>query len=178
MGKRLVTAVVGVGLILAFAPPAVSAAASNSNTTLFPVDGGTQLATHNTVDCHKPTGSCDFTVGADLRTPDGVTGFPPGLWARQSTEVRSTSRVAYLDVHANGEYERVMKQGGTDVITTIYMGEGPPEKYQTSGRIDSTAWQTGQPKTDVNVIVCTHIQVVYPGVNLTSPDTCTQTTFS
>ncbi|MGH3635176.1 hypothetical protein [Mycobacterium sp.] len=178
MNKRLVTAVAGIGLMLALAPPAVAPAASNTNTTLFPVDEGTQLETHNTVDCHKPTGSCDFTVGADLRTPDAVTGFPPGLWARQSTEIRSTSRVAYLDVHATGGSERVMKQGGTDVITDIYTGAGPPEKYQTTGRIDSTDWHTGQPKTDVNVIVCTHIQVVYPGVNLTSPDTCTQTTFS
>ena len=32
--------------------------------------------------------------------------------------------------------------------------------------------------TGVNVIACTHIQVVYPGVNLTSPGTCAQTTFS
>jgi hypothetical protein len=28
------------------------------------------------------------------------------------------------------------------------------------------------------VIVCTHIQVVYSGVNITSPSTCAQTTFS
>ncbi|MGZ4584334.1 MAG: hypothetical protein ACXVYI_08245, partial [Mycobacterium sp.] len=38
--------------------------------------------------------------------------------------------------------------------------------------------QTGQPKTDNNVIACTHVQVVYPGVNITSPSTCAQTTFS
>lgn len=176
MGKRLVTAVAGVGLALALAPP--SSAANNTATTLIPVDETTQLETRATVDCHKPTGSCDFTVGAVLRTPDGVTGFPPDLWARQSTEFRSTSRVAYLDVHADGQYERIMKQGGTDVMTDIYLGEGPPEKYQSTGRIDSTDWHTGQPKTDINVIVCTHIQVVYSGVNLTSPSTCAQTTFS
>ncbi|MGH3541711.1 MAG: hypothetical protein ACRDTK_16610 [Mycobacterium sp.] len=178
MSKHLVTAVAAVGLALALAPPAISSAASNTATTLLPVDEGTQLETHTTVDCHPGTGRCDFTVGADLRTPDGVTGFPPGLWARQSTEIRSTNRLAYLDVHATGQYERVMKQGGTDVITTVYFGEGPPEKYQTTGVIDSIDWHTGQPKTDSNVIVCTHIQVVYTGVNLTSPSTCAQTTFS
>ncbi|EUA23506.1 hypothetical protein I553_5709 [Mycobacterium xenopi 4042] len=113
-----------------------------------------------------------------MRTPDGVTGFPPDLWSRQSTEIRSTDRLAYLDVHANGQFERVMKSGGSDVITTVYFGDGPPEKYQTSGRIDSTDWRTGQPKTDVNVIACTHIQVVYAAVNLTSPSTCAQTGFS
>jgi hypothetical protein len=58
------------------------------------------------------------------------------------------------------------------------MGDGPPDKYQTVGRIDSTDGRTEQPRTDVNVIVCTHIQVVYKGVNVTSPSTCAQTTFS
>ncbi|BCQ07049.1 hypothetical protein JMUB5695_00465 [Mycobacterium heckeshornense] len=176
MGKRLVAALGGAGLMLGLAPS--SSAASNTATTLLPVDEATQLETHIVVDCHRATGSCDFTAGADLRTPDGVTGFPPDLWSRQSTEIRSTDRLAYLDVHANGQFERVMKSGGSDVITTVYFGDGPPEKYQTSGRIDSTDWRTGQPKTDVNVIACTHIQVVYAGVNLTSPSTCAQTGFS
>ncbi|GBE67329.1 hypothetical protein MFM001_37910 [Mycobacterium sp. MFM001] len=174
--KQLGAALAGLAAALTLAPP--SSAASNTATTLIPVDEANQLETRVLLDCHKPTGSCDFTVGADLRTPDGVTGFPNDLWARQSTEFRSPNRMAYLDVHADGQYERVMKQGGTDVMTDIYMGEGPPEKYQSSGRIDSTDWHTGQPKTDVSVIVCTHIQVVYSGVNLTSPSTCAQTTFS
>jgi hypothetical protein len=58
------------------------------------------------------------------------------------------------------------------------MGDGTPDKYQTVGRIDSTDWRTGQPRTDVPIIACTHIQVVYSGVNITSPSTCAQTTFS
>jgi hypothetical protein len=174
--RWLVTALAGIGLMLVFAPP--SSAASNAATTLFPVDEANQLETHTLVDCHRATGSCDFTVGADLRTPDGVSGFPPDLWSRQSTEIRSTDRLAYLDVHAYVQFDRVMKAGGSDVITTVYFGSGPPEKYQTIGVIDSTDWRTGQPRTDVPVIVCTHIQVVYTGVNLTSPSTCAQTTFS
>jgi hypothetical protein len=176
--KRLVMALAGVGLISVLAPPAVSPAASNNATNLFPLDGPNQLETYARLDCHGATGSCDFTVGADMKTPDGVTGFPHDLWSRQSTEVRSTDRLAYMDVHATAQYDRVMKEGGTDEITTIYVAEGPPDKYQTTGRIDSTDWRTGQPRTNVNVILCTHIQVVYTGVNITSPSTCAQANFS
>jgi hypothetical protein len=85
--KRLAAALAGVGLALVFTPPAFSSAASNTATTLLPVDEATQLETYTLVDCHRATGSCDFTVGADLRTLDGVTGFPSDLWSRQSTEV-------------------------------------------------------------------------------------------
>jgi hypothetical protein len=53
-----------------------------------------------------------------------------------------------------------------------------PNTSTRVGRIDSTDWRAGQPHTDVPVIVCTHIQVVYRGVNITLPSTCTQTTFS
>lgn len=175
---RLITAFAVVGGVLTIAPSPVSSAASNSATTLFPLDGPNQLETHISLDCFKSDGHCDFIAGADTRTPDGVTGFPPGLWARQTTEVRSTNRMAYLDTHAAGQYERVHKAMGNDEITTVYFGEGPPDKYQTNGRIDSADWSTGQPKTDISVIACTHIQVVYPGVNITSPSTCAQTTFS
>lgn len=176
MSKRVVTTLAGAGLVLALAPPAVSSAAEN--TTLFPLDGPNQLETYTRVDCHRANGSCDFTVGADMRTPDGVTGFPHDLWSRQSTTIRPSDRLAYLDVHATAQYDRVHKDGGSDEVTTIYMGEGPPDKYQTVGRIDSTDWRTGQPRIDEKVIVCTHIQVVYTGVNITSPSTCVQTGFS
>jgi hypothetical protein len=176
--KRPITSLAAVGLMLTFLPTPISWAASNTATTLIPLDGANQLETHMFLNCFKSDGHCDFVAGADMRTHDGVTGFPPGLWARQTSEIRSSNRMAYLDAHANGQYERVMKSMGTDEITTVYFGEGPPDKYQTTGRIDSTDWSTGQPKTDVNVIVCTHIQVVYSGVNITSPSTCAQTTFS
>ncbi|MGA7053680.1 MAG: hypothetical protein WBZ37_20890 [Mycobacterium sp.] len=179
--KRLTTGFAVVGSMLTFLPAPnapIAQAASNTAVTLFPLDGPNQLETHTVLDCYKPDGHCDFTAGADMRTPDGVTGFPPSLWARQTTEIRSTNRLAYLDAHATSQFERVMKEGGSDVITTVYFGDGPPDKYQTTGRIDSTDWATGGPKTDVNVIVCAHMQVVYTGVNITSPSTCAQTTFS
>lgn len=173
-----VAAVLLVLAMLACAPAGISRAASNTATTLFPLDGPNQLETHITLDCFKSGGFCNFTAGADRQTPDGVTGFPNDLWARQTTEIRSSNRMAYLDAHSSGQNERVNKAMGSDEITTVYFGGGPPDKYQTNGRIDSTDWSTGQPKTDVNVITCTHIQVVYSGVNITSPSTCAQTTFS
>jgi hypothetical protein len=131
-----------VGSMPTFLPAPITGirlAASNTATTLFPLDGPNQLKTHMFLNCLKADGHCDFTAGANMRTPDGVTGFPPGLWARQTTEIRSSNRMGYLDAHA---------------------------------------WSTGQPKADVNVITCTHIQVVYTAVNITSPSTCAQATFS
>ncbi len=175
---RPVAGIAAVAATLAVVPVGVSRAATNTATTLFPLDGPNQLETHTFLNCFISDGHCDFTAGADMRTPDGVAGFPNDLWARQTVEIRSSNRMAYLDAHASGQYERVHKAMGNDEITTVYFGDGPPDKYQTTGRIDSTDWSTGQPKTDVNVIVCTHVQVVYTGVNTTSPATCAQTTFS
>jgi hypothetical protein len=53
--------------MLPLAPPAVSSAASNTVTTLFPLADGTQLETRAVLDCHRANGSCDFTVGAARR---------------------------------------------------------------------------------------------------------------
>jgi len=91
--KRLVTALAGAGLMLALAPPAVSPAASNNATTLTPLPDGTQLETFVRLDCHHANGSCDFTVGADRRAGDGVTGFPNDLWSRQSTTIRPSGEL-------------------------------------------------------------------------------------
>lgn len=185
--KRLVAALAGAGVLLAVAPPAVSVAASDTATTLFPVnDSADQLETHSWVDCK--TGHCDFIAGVQLRTPDGLTGFGPDLWARQSTEIRSNKRSTYLDVHTNGGEgpwgdrggpgTKVFKEMASATVTSIYNGAGPPEQYQTAGTIDSTDWGTGQPATDANVFVCASVQVVYAGVNLTTPSTCARTALS
>jgi hypothetical protein len=176
--KRLVTALAGVGLMVALTPPALAPAASNTATSLIPLNDGSQLETRATLDCHSANGSCDFTVGADRRTGDAVDGFPHDLWSRQSTDIRSMDRTLYLDVHATAQYDRVFKEGGNDNVTTIYTGEGPLDKYQTTGRIDATDWHTGQSRSNVPVIMCTHIQVVYGGNNITSPSTCAQANFS
>jgi hypothetical protein len=182
--KRLVTALAGLGLsglMLASMPlvgSGVASAASNTATSLMPLNDGTQLETRATLDCHAANGSCDFTVGADRKTGDGIAGFPNDLWSRQSTDIRSMDRTLYLDVHATSQYDRVFKEGGKDNVTTIYTGEGAPDKYQTTGRIDATDWRTGQSRNNMPVIMCTHIQVVYGGNNITSPSTCAQAAFS
>jgi hypothetical protein len=175
---RLVTALAGAGLMVVLTPPATAPAATNTATSLIPLNDGSQLETRATLDCHAGNGSCDFTVAAGRRTGDALDGFPHDLWSRQSTDIRSMDRTLYLDVHATAQYDRVFKEGGVDNVTTIYMGEGPLEKYQTTGRIDATDWHTGRSRTNVPVIMCTHIQVVYGGNNITSPSTCAQATFS
>ena len=73
---------------------------------------------------------------------------------------------------------RMFKSIGPVEFTTIYFGEGPVEKYQINGYSNTTDWATGRPKTDADYIVCAQIQVVYSGVNVTSPSTCAQTTYS
>ena len=45
------------------------------------------------------------------------------------------------------------------------------------GNARTVDWETGQPKTDADFIACAYIQVVYGGVNLTSPTACAQTTY-
>src|SRR5215469_1964633 len=75
--KRLITGFAVVGSMLAFLPTPIAAAASNTATSLFPLDGPHQLETHTFLNCFKGDDHCDFIVGADMRTPDGVTGFPP-----------------------------------------------------------------------------------------------------
>jgi hypothetical protein len=81
--KRLVTGSAIAWLMLTFLPTGIAPAANNTATTLFPLDGPNQLETHTFLNCFKSDGHCDFIAGADMRTPDGVTGFPPSLWARQ-----------------------------------------------------------------------------------------------
>lgn len=185
--KRLAAVWAGVAIGVACLDPAVAAAGTDTATKLFPIDPATQLETHAWVDCQAPTGGCRFTVGANLVTPTGPAGFPGDLWARQSTRIRSSQRTTYLDVHTDGGEgpwgdrggpgTKVFKEGGAATITSLYGGAGPPERYQTSGSINVTELTTGQPKVGANVIVCTHIQVVYGGVNVTGPDTCAQTVF-
>lgn len=179
----LSAALLVVGALL---PPPIAAAASDTKTSLMPVNDTDQLQTHSWVECTAPP-LCRFTVGVQLQTPEGMAGFPPDLWARQSTEIRASKRTAYLDVHTDGGEgwfkdrggpgTKVFKNGTGAEITSMYFGDGPPDKYQTNGSIDVLESATGRPTTDVAVIVCTHVQVVYSGVNLMTPSTCAQTVF-
>lgn len=159
-------------------PAARAEAALDSADAAIPVDAMSTLEVHATANCVKTDNQCHFTAAANLRTPEGRTGFPPDLWARQTTTVRSSDRMVYLDSDVTAPNTQMFKSIGPVEFTTIYFGSGPVEKYQIAGNSRTVDWATGQPRTDTDYIVCTHIQVVYAGVNLTSPDACAQTTYS
>jgi hypothetical protein len=169
---------VGVVMAAAFSLPATSSAATNNGDTSFPLPDGTALEVHVTLNCPMPDRQCYFTTQAQRNAGGDIEGFPDGLWARQTTTLRSSNRLNYLETQVVAQNTRVFKSMGKREITTIFFGGGPPDKYFISGQIQPTNYQTGQPMLDADVIACAEIQVVYPGVNITSPSTCAQTTFS
>ena len=156
----------------------VSSAASNNGDTSFPLSDGTNLEMHVGLNCPLADHQCYLTTQADRNGPDGVEGFPNDLWARQTTTLRSSNQLNYLESQVVATNTRTFKEGGKQEITTIYFGGGPVDKYRITGQIQPTNWQTGQPMLNADVIACAQIQVVYTGVNITSPSTCAQTTFS
>jgi hypothetical protein len=176
---KLLTVVIAAGLLIGgLGVPAVSSAASNAGDSSFPLPDGTLLEVHVTANCPLADKQCYFTVQADRRSGDEIDGFPGDLWARQTTTLRSSNRLNNLETQVVAADTRQFKEMGRREITTIYFGGGPPEKYMISGQTQPTDWQTGQPMLNADYIVCAEIQVVYSGVNITSPSTCAQTTFS
>ncbi len=157
--------------------PAAGAATNNGDSS-FPLPDGTLLEVHVTANCPLADKQCYFTVQADRRAGDEIQGFPGDLWARQTTTLRSSNRLNNLETQVVAANTRQYKEMGRREITTIYFGGGPPEKYLITGQSQPTDWQTGQPMLNADYIVCAEIQVVYSGVNITSPTTCAQTTFS
>lgn len=176
--KRLATAFATTLLAATLGAPAVASAAANKGDSSFPLPDGTQLEMHVTANCPLADKQCYFTTQADRRTDDGIDGFPNDLWARQTTTIRSSNVLNYLETQVVAADTRVFKAGGKREITTIFFGGGPVEKYFISGTTQPTDVGTGQPLLNADYIVCAEIQVVYSGVNITSPSTCTQTTFS
>jgi hypothetical protein len=176
--KRLVTGVVTGLLATALGNPAGSAAASDTGDTSFPLPDGTSLEVHVTANCPLADKQCYFTVQANRRSGEAIDGFPGDLWARQTTTIRSSNRLNNLETQVVADNTRQYKEMGRREITTIYFGGGPPERYIISGQTQPTNWQTGLPMLDADYIICAEIQVVYSGVNITSPSTCAQTTFS
>jgi hypothetical protein len=176
---KLLTVVIAAGLLIGgLGVPAVSSAASNAGDSSFPLPDGTLLEVHVTANCPLADKQCYFTVQADRRSGDEIDGFPGDLWARQTTTLRSSNRLNNLETQVVAANTRQFKEMGRREITTIYFGGGPPEKYMISGQTQPTDWQTGLPMLNADYIVCVEIQVVYSGVNITSPSTCAQTTFS
>ena len=59
-----------------------------------------------------------------------------------------------------------------------YFGGGPMERFAVDGDSVQTDWSTGQPNLKGGFIACSDIQVVFGGVNVTTPSACAQTTFN
>ena len=178
-------------LAAALAPTVSASAASNSAVTSIPVDPATQIEMHVSADC--TAGRCTFNTTANLLTPDGPTGFPGDAWARQTITVRSSDRNVWqeagysapsgtprADKGANHDnvLSKMYKSLSDVEISVTTFGGGPIERFQVDGDSVPTDWSTGQPNTRANFIACSQIQVVYGGVNLTTPTACAQTTFS
>lgn len=133
---------------------------------------------HVTANCITAEAKCLWNTQANLRVPEGVIGFPGDLWARQTTTLRTMDRGVYLNFDFDAQNTRSFKSLTDVEFTTIYFGGGPPEKFRVRGNSWPVDWRTGGPRTGTPLIVCAHIQVVYAGVNLTSPDACAQAAFS
>lgn len=160
-------------------PTAQSFAAQKTATSSIPIDAVTTLEMHTTANCVKAENQCYFDTAANLRGPDGAfIPFPDDLYARQNTTLRSSNRLVYLDSDFDAANTRMMKSIGPVEFPTVYFGGGPPEKFMVHGNTRTVDWSTGQPKTDADYIVCAFIQVVYGGINLTTPTSCAQTTYS
>ena len=189
--KRLTAASAAAALTAVLMPPAMATAASNSAVTSIPVDPATQIEMHVNADCAG--GRCTFNTSANLLTPDGPTGFPGDAWARQTITLRSSSRNVWQEAgysapsgtpraDKGANHDNVlskMYKSLTDLeISVTTFGGGPIERFQVDGDSVPTDWMTGQPNTRANFIACSQIQVVYGGVNLTTPTACATTTFS
>ena len=164
-------------LAVALVAPVASAAIDTADSSI-PVNPTTTLEMHVTANCIAAEANCLFNTQANLRSGPDVLGFPGDLWARQTTTLRTMDRTIYLNPNFNAPNTRSFKSLTDVEFTTIYFGGGPPEKFRFQGNTWPVDSRTGGPRTDVPVIVCSHIQVVYAGVNVTSPDACAQAAFS
>jgi hypothetical protein len=191
--KRLAAACTSVlaTAALVCAPPAV--AASNTGVSSIPVDPATQIQMRVTANCVGAENRCYFDTAANLLTPNGPIGFPQDTWARQTITLRSSNRDSYQQAwySAPAGMPRELKGANHDnvlskmfknlrdvEVSVTYFGGGPLERFRVDGDSKPLEWTTGQPASSSDFIACSQIQVVYPGVNLTTPTACAQTTFS
>jgi hypothetical protein len=175
--KRLAGVVAAISAACLMTPTPMSSAAVDTADASIPVNGGI-LEMHVTANCITVEANCLFNTAANLRVPEGVIGFPGDLWARQTTTLRTMDRSIYLHADFDAPNTRLFKSLTDVELTTIYFGGGPPEKFTFRGNAWPVSAYTGGPRTDVALIVCSHIQVVYAGVNVVSPDACAQASFS
>lgn len=182
MTKRLagmLAVISAIWLTLALvSPTAPSAAAIDTKTSSIPVNPAQSIEMRVTANCVTAEGTCHFDTGASLRAAEGVIGFPGDTYGRQSTTLRTMDRSVYINFNYDMTNTRSFKSPTDVVFQTVFFGGGPPEKFTWRGQAYPVDWRTGQPRTDVPLIVCSHIQIVYAGVNLTTPDACAQPSFS
>ncbi|HEV7851288.1 MAG TPA: hypothetical protein VGP27_07975 [Mycobacterium sp.] len=191
--NRLAAAGAAAALTAVLTHPATATAASNTATTAIPVDPATNIEMHVTANCVSAENRCYFDTTANLTTPDGPTGFPGDTWARQTITIRSSSRDVWQEASysapsgnprevkgANHEnvLSKMYKAINNVEISITYFGGGPIERFKADGDSVPTEWATGRPNTQAAFFACSQIQVVYGGVNLTTPTACAQTTFN
>ena len=191
--NRLAAAGAAAALTAVLTHPATATAASNTATTAIPVDPATNIEMHVTANCVSAENRCYFDTTANLTTPDGPTGFPGDTWARQTITIRSSSRDVWQEASysapsgnprevkgANHEnvLSKMYKAINNVEISITYFGGGPIERFKADGDSVPTDWATGRPNTQAAFFACSQIQVVYGGVNLTTPTACAQTTFN
>ena len=190
--KRLASAS-AVLLTAVLTQAAVATAAYDSDTTSIAVDPANQIQMQVSADCPAGQNRCTFNTTANLLTPEGPTGFPGDAWARQTITLRSSDRLAWEEASysapagmpretkgANHDnvLSKLFKSTTNVEISVTYFGGGPIERFRIDGDSAPIDWSTGQPRTQADFIACSQIQVVYGGVNLTTPTACAQTTFS
>ena len=190
--KRLAAASAGL-LTAVLMHPATASAASNTATTSIPVDPANTIEMHVAANCVQAENKCYFNTAANLLTPDGPTGFPGDAWARQTITLRSPDRKVWQEAEysaPSGNPREVKGANHDNVLSKMYkaledvevsvttFGGGPIERFSVDGDSVPTDWRSGQPNTTANFIACSQIQVVYGGVNLTTPSACAQTSFS
>ena len=166
-------------LTFAFAAPTpVSSAAVDTADASIPVDPVTALEMHVTANCIAAAGqlpvqrrrpTCarrkdrsDFPATCGLARPPRCARWTAAcIWNRTST--RPNTRL-FKSLHRCRIDDDLLRRRSAREVSV--------PRQQLARRLG-----TGDP-TDTGYIVCAHIQVVYAGVNLTSPDACAQTTFS
>ncbi|MET0900320.1 MAG: hypothetical protein ABWY45_20600 [Mycobacterium sp.] len=191
--KRLSAVAAAAFLAAGLANPAPAAAASDSGFTTFPVDPVTQLEVRVNANCVAADGRCYWDTQANLMTPGGPTGFPQEFWSRQTITLRSLDRSVWQEAAFSApagmpretkgsNHDNVLSKGFKSVdnyeLSVTSFGGGPIERFRVDGTSVPTDWRSGRPRAGASFIICTHIQVVYGGHNLTSPGTCSQTTLS
>jgi hypothetical protein len=190
--NRLATASAAALMATVLAHPATAAAASDTGLTSINVDAATQIQMQVAANCDLGQNRCFFNTTANLLGPDGPTGFPGDTWARQTITIRSSDRDVWQQAwysapsgnprelkgaNHDNVLSKLYKSISDNQISITYFGGGPIERFKADGDSVPTEWRTGLPATKADFIACSQIQVVYSGVNLTTPTACAQTRF-